>query len=220
MADFARYLPFSQREPVDETDVTHDWRAEIAATLNATADLLESLSPEQWGRPSMCGRWSVQDVAGHLVWRVGSSNRELLTSATRAYLGHYVNPHRAIDVLSRAAAEAPVEELVRRIREIAAAKATGSGRVGISELSETVVHGYDLSHPLNLPLAVSSRASGAVALRRSLTAPTEIKAVLQVRSLVATDAGWRVGRGPDLESSAETLILFLYGRSETTPLLS
>lgn len=37
---FARYLPLSQREPVDESTVSSDRRAQLAAVVEAAADLL------------------------------------------------------------------------------------------------------------------------------------------------------------------------------------
>lgn len=216
MADFAKHLPLSHRPAGDESGANSNWRGHLAATLTATADLLSGLTPEQWDAPSMCTGWRVRDVAGHIVWRVGSSNRELISTAARAYLGHFVNPNRAIDRVSRAAAEASPAELVERIRQIAADKAAGQGRHGIIELTEAVVHGYDIAHPLGLTLPVASTASGAVALRRSLIAATEIKAVIRGRTLVATDAGWSVGRGPELPGTAEALVLFLFGRRSGT----
>ncbi|MGO4689365.1 maleylpyruvate isomerase family mycothiol-dependent enzyme [Glaciibacter sp. 2TAF33] len=213
MADIAKYLPLSQRPPADESAANADWRGHLVATLTATADLLATLTPEQWEAQSLCAGWRVRDVAGHLVWRVGSPTRELVGGGIRAgFDGRLVTPHRVVDVLSRAAAEAEPAELVARIRDIAAAKASGVGRHGISELAEAVVHGYDLAHPLGLALPVAATASGAVALRRSLTAPTEIKAVVRTRTLVAADAGWRVGHGPELTGTAEGVVLFLFGR--------
>ena len=221
MADLSKYLPLSQRRVGDESGANSNWRAYLVSTLTATADLLAELSDEQWETPSLCAGWRVRDVAGHVVWRVGSSNRQLVSTAARAYLGHFINPNRAIDVLSRAAAEAPPADLVAQIRQIAADKAAGRGRHGITELTEAVVHGLDLAHPLGLKLPVAPPVSGAVALRQSLIAPTEIKAILRARTLVATDANWRVGRGPELLGTAEAHLLFLFGRpggSLATPL--
>ncbi|HZK59214.1 MAG TPA: maleylpyruvate isomerase family mycothiol-dependent enzyme [Cryobacterium sp.] len=212
MADVAKYLPLSHRTTGDESGATSDWSGHIAATLNEIADLLAGLTPGQWESPSLCAGWRVRDVAGHIVWRIGSSNRDLVRTAARAYLGHFVDPNRAIDVVSRAEAEAAPAELVARIRQIAAEKSAGRGRRGIIELTEAVVHGYDIAHPLGLTLAVAPTASGAVALRRSLIAPTGIKAVLHGRTLVATDAGWSVGRGPARPGTAESIVLFLFGR--------
>jgi len=217
MADFARYLPLSQRRAADDSRANSHWGAHIAASLTATADLLDSLRPEQWAAPSLCGRWTVRDVAGHLVWRLGSSNRELARTLSNAWVGHFWNPHRAVDVLSRGEAEALPHALTAQIRLIALERAAGRGRTGIIELSEAVVHGYDLSYPLGLHPNVLPMASGAVALRRSLIAPTEIKAVLRARTLVATDADWRIGHGPDLPGTAEAIVLFLYGRAGLPP---
>jgi len=211
MAEFARLLPLSLRSVGNESGVNARWSGHLAATVTAIADLLAGLTPEQWEAQSLCAGWRVRDVAGHLVWRLGSSRRELVGSAARAYLGHFVRPSRAIDVVSRAAATAEPAQLVARLREIAAARAA-SGRGGITELTEAVVHGLDVAHPLGLTLPVHATAGGAVALRRSLIAPTEIKAVLRTRRLVATDAEWSVGHGTPLRAPASGLILFLFGR--------
>lgn len=219
MATFANYLPLSLRARSDESRVNADWGGHIGVTLNAIADALTTITPEQWAAPSLCAGWRVQDVVGHLVWRTGSSNREMLTSIGRAYVGHHVNPNKAIDDVSRQAAKAEPAELIARLRQIAADKTVGKGRTGISELTEAVVHGIDLAEPLGIELPVAPAASGAVALRRSLIAPTEIKAVLRTRVLVATDAEWRVGAGTPLERTAQEHLVFLFGR-EKGPLSS
>ncbi|MCU1444708.1 maleylpyruvate isomerase family mycothiol-dependent enzyme [Cryobacterium sp.] len=212
MAEFARHLPLSLRSVGNESGVNARWSGHVGATITAIADLLAGLTIEQWETQSLCGGWRVRDVAGHLVWRLGSSNRELIGSAARAYVGQHLRPARAIDAVSRLAGEAPPEHLVARLREIAAAKSAGVGRGGITELTEAVVHGLDLAQPLGLVLPIHATAGGAVALRRSLIAPTEIKAVLRTRRLVATDAEWSVGHGAPLEGTAAELILFLFGR--------
>jgi uncharacterized protein (TIGR03083 family) len=212
MADFARLLPLSLRSVGNESGVNSRWGGHVGATVVAVADLLAGLTPEQWEAQSLCAGWRARDVAGHLVWRLGSSNRELIASATGAYVGPFLRPGRAIDVVSRRAAEAEPDQLVARLLEIAATKTAGIGRGGIAELTEAVVHGLDVAHPLGLALPIHATAGGAVALRRSLIAPTEIKSVLRTRRLVATDAEWSVGHGAPLRGTAAELILFLFGR--------
>ena len=39
----------------------------IAAERRWLADLLDTLTPEQWATPSLCGAWSVKEVAVHLT---------------------------------------------------------------------------------------------------------------------------------------------------------
>lgn len=212
MADFAKHLPLSQHAGVDEPSVSTDWRMYLSATLTGIADHLDALPPEHWQTQSLCEKWTVRDVAGHIVWRLGSSNRELLASGARAYARNFPSLNRAIDVVSRATAEAPPADLIARIRQIAADKAAGRGRHGVTELTEAVVHGLDIAHPLGLALAVDPVASGAVAVRRALIAPPTVRGVLRARTLVATDAGWRVGRGRAIPGTAEAHLLFLFGR--------
>jgi uncharacterized protein (TIGR03083 family) len=212
MSDFARFLPLSQRSRIPEPRVTADWSSEIAVVLEQVADLLDGLTPEQWESQSMCERWRIRDVAGHFVWRLGSSTRRMIATGSRAWIGKHLNPMDAIGDLSIQAAEASYEDLVDRIREIADEKRMGIGRGRIGELTEAVVHAYDISHALGVDLRLDQRATGAVALARILVAPTPIKAVLRARTLTPTDADWRFGKGPELTGTTSTLIEFLFGR--------
>jgi uncharacterized protein (TIGR03083 family) len=212
MSDFARFLPLSQGSRQPEPRVTGNWSSEIAVILEQVADLLDGLTPEQWESPSMCEGWRIRDVAGHFVWRLGSSTGRMMATGGRAWFGKRLNPMDAIGDLSIQAAEASYEDLVDRIREIADDKRMGQGRVRISELTEAVVHAYDISHALGIDLQLDPRATGAVALARILVAPTPIKAVLRARTLTATDADWKFGQGPALSGTASTLIQFLFGR--------
>jgi uncharacterized protein (TIGR03083 family) len=212
MSDFARFLPLSQGSRQPEPRVTGNWSSEIAVILEQVADLLDGLTPEQWESASMCEGWRIRDVAGHIVWRLGSSTGRMIATGGRAWFGRHLNPMDAIGELGVRAADASYEDLVDRIREIADDKRMGRGRVRIGELTEAVVHAYDISHALGVDLRLDPRATGAVALARILVAPTPIKAVLRARTLAATDAGWRFGQGPALSGTASTLIQFLFGR--------
>jgi uncharacterized protein (TIGR03083 family) len=212
MSDFARFLPLSQGTRLPEPKVTGDWGGEIAVILEQVADLLDGLTPEQWESQSMCERWRIRDVAGHIVWRLGSGTGRMIVTGGRAWFGKRLNPMDAIGDVSIQAAEASYEDLVDRIRAIADDKRMGRGRVRIGELTEAVVHAYDISHALGIDLQLEPRATGAVALARVLVAPTPIRAVLRARTLTPTDAPWRFGRGPALRGTASTLIQFLFGR--------
>jgi uncharacterized protein (TIGR03083 family) len=223
MPDISQYLPFSRKPQLNDTGTTAEWSTDIASTLTGIADILDTLTPEEWETPSLCGGWRVRDVAGHLVWRVGTPTRVMLATGWTALREQLPNlsVHRVIDTLGRRAAEAKPAELVAVLRaaaaDHAAGTATGRGRHGVTELTEAVVHGLDLAYPLGRTLAVSPVALGAVAVRQALLAPTTVKAVVRRRTLVATDAGWRVGRGTVLDSTAVNIVLFLFGREGFTP---
>lgn len=220
MSDVARHLPLSMRPPVDETGVSGDWRPLIAESLTLVADLLTTLPVDDWDRASLCDGWRVRDAAGHLVWWLGSSLPAIVAGGVRTVLRDRVSPLRLTDVEARRAGDADPDEIIRSLRSIAAARAAGTGRKRVGELAEVVIHGYDIGGALGHPLAFPARATGAVALARSLAAPVPVKAVVRHRSLRATDAGWTVGHGTEIAAPAEALLLFLYGRTGMPPRLT
>jgi len=217
MSEISRHLPLSQRSTGDEAAATRDWRPLIGESLHLVGDVLSGLPAADWEKPSLCEGWRIRDVAGHLVWRVGTSTPDLAKSSVRAMVRDGVRPSRLIDVMSARAVVAEPAELVAELRAIADARIAHTGRRNLTELTEVIVHGYDIAHALGMPLAFSPTATGAVVLARTLAAPIRIKAVVRGRTLASTDAGWSVGRGPELASTAESLILFLFGRSAAVP---
>lgn len=193
--------------------VEGDWSAHIATTIDRTASLLEQLTAEQWQAPSLCSGWRVQDVAGHLVWRLGEPGGRLLRSASTAVLSGRRSPAGAVDALARDYAQVPPQQLVARLREIAAAKLYGKGRAGISELTEAVVHAYDIAEALGIPLSLSPRSTSAVAIARIRVPFSHAARLAAGRTLLATDARWRIGRGgTKVEGTAGRLLAALFGR--------
>jgi uncharacterized protein (TIGR03083 family) len=65
----------------------------------ALLELLETLTPEQWDTPSLCTRWRVRDVVGHMVSEtdvtVGRAAWGLITSRFR------IDRHRVEDARQR-----------------------------------------------------------------------------------------------------------------------
>ena len=190
-----------------------DWDAAIGGILVRVAGMLEELTAEQWESPSLCERWRVRDVAGHLVWRVGSPSGRMMAGALGTMIGERVGPMEAFEVLAVHEAEADYATLVARLRHIAALKLSGVGRRGVGELTEVVVHGFDMAQPLGIDLAIDSSVTHAVARSATRLLPFAKREVLRRRTLVAEDAGWRIGRGPEITGTAEAIVLYLFGRS-------
>src|SRR5689334_14520950 len=46
--------------------------------------LLETLSPEEWDAPSLCGEWRVRDVVGHLVAELSLSGLQSTLGLVKA----------------------------------------------------------------------------------------------------------------------------------------
>lgn len=217
MADFARDLPLSQRPREDESSVTGDWRPMVGECLGIVAEMLAVLTVEEWRQPSLRDGWTIREVAGHLSWRLGRTFRERTADRIRTIVYDRVSPFQVDDHLAGRAAPSSPAELVDLLRSIADDRLALHGHRSVRELTEVVVHGYDIFHALGRPVPFPPVATGAVALARTLTAPTPIKAIVRGRTLRATDAGWSIGHGTELAAPADALVLFLFGRSTVVP---
>ena len=189
-----------------------DWSAHIATALDRLTTLLDSLDEAQWEAPSRCEGWRVRDVVGHLVWRLGLPTGELVRQGLGAGIAAGFSADRAIDRFAREKAQAPTAELVAALRAIGGGKLRGEGRTGVVELTEAVVHGYDISEALGLDLRLSPRSTSAVALARQRAGGRSTR-ILKEHSLRATDARWVIGRGPALDATAGAIVMHLFGRS-------
>ena len=161
----------------------------------------------------MCSGWRVRDVAGHLIWRLGLSGVDLVGSGLASIGRKGFNFNRIVAEIAREQAAAPTAVLVEQLREIASNKLAGDGRNGIIELTEAVVHAYDVTEALGLSLRLSPRSTGSVALARTKM-PFAGKAarLASKRALRATDARWQIGSGPALDATAGEIIMHLFGR--------
>lgn len=182
----------------------------IADERRRIADLIDVLSEAQLDVPSLCGDWTVKQVAGHLLAAVESSPGTLLKSLVRSGF----RLHRANASLAVRTADRPPDELADALRDNAA----NSFRPPIvgypGQLTDLHVHGQDMRRPLGLPhglrldrLRVSldfltgGRAFGFTSRRR-----------LAGLRFEATDLGWVWGAGPELAGPAEALMMVMAGR--------
>ncbi|MCY7326211.1 MAG: hypothetical protein LH605_08790 [Microbacteriaceae bacterium] len=217
MSDFSRHLPLSQRGSGDESTVTNDWRPLTGECLLLVCTVLEGVADEQWDAPSLRAGWRVRDVARDLAWRLDSSALDRARRLLRAALVGWGSPARGRRIIAARLGDSDALDLLRRLRAIAGDRLARRGPHGVGGLLAVVVDGYDLAQSFGRPLAFPSTATGAVALASALAASTPITAVARGRALRATDAEWTVGRGPELAGTAESIILFLAGRSGKLP---
>ena len=188
-----------------------DVMAMIADERRRVADLIDSLSPAQLDVPSLCGSWTVRQVAGHLVAAVDAPPRVLLPVMLRS--GFRI--HRANARLAAVVARRPAGDLAAALRRHAA-KPFRPPVVGYpGQLTDLQVHGQDIRRPLGLPhdlapdrLRVSldfllgGRAVGFVPRRR----PAGLR-------FETTDLDWASGHGPVVRGPAEAVMLALTGRA-------
>ncbi|MEV4635773.1 maleylpyruvate isomerase family mycothiol-dependent enzyme [Actinoplanes sp. NPDC049548] len=193
--------------------------AMISDERRRAADLIESLTPEQLATPSLCGEWTVKQVAAHLIAPFATKRRWFLGVSIRSRF----RLHRAIAMLAERIAERPAGEIAAVLRENADRpyKAPIVGFFG--QLTDLQIHGQDIRRPLGLPrelhpdrLRVSldflvSRRAGGAFVPRGRTAGLRFE---------ATDLEWASGTGKTVRGPAEAVMLALTGRAVVLPELA
>jgi uncharacterized protein (TIGR03083 family) len=114
------------------------------------------------------------------------------------------------------------DAILAQLRDNSRTGATPIGMPPVAALADAVVHGLDVRRPLGLPGAVPAEALAPLA-DFALRTPWPLNAVVGGSArrrvdgvrLVATDADWTHGAGPEVLASAEALLLVLYGRRAT-----
>lgn len=184
-----------------------------AAERRDLADFLETLSPEQWEAPSLCGRWTVRDVVAHITSYDTLSARASLRRVLKGRLasrGPGVDGPNALGVeASRGTTPAG---LVALLREYAVPRGLTAALGGAIALTDGVIHHQDIRRPLGLPRVVPEDRL-RVALPFSLRSPV-LPSHRNARGLrlVATDLDWTHGEGAEVRGPAEALMLALAGR--------
>ncbi len=188
-----------------------DVPAAIADERRRIADLVDSLTPQQLAVPSLCGDWTVQEVAGHLLAAVVGTPREYLTMAVRSGFRLHVANAR----LATRTAERPAADLAAGLRANAANPFRPPIVGAAGQLTDLQVHGQDMRRPLGLPHGLRLER-----LRESLTFLVGGRAVgfapkrrLAGLRFEATDLDWAYGTGPVLAGPAEALMMAMTGRA-------
>ncbi|WP_353988245.1 hypothetical protein [Ruicaihuangia caeni] len=203
MQDTADTQPDAPRSGIRPSN----WSRHISGILLQVADLLEQAGEEAWELPSMHRGWSIREVAGLLVWRLGTSPQERV----RAYSRTMLDTGSAAQLgLARAAAKGALPPV---LRDVAASRASGRRRGSLPALTAAVIGALDIATALGATISISPVVSEAVARSRAMSAPVALRTVLRRNTLKAADAGWQVGRGPVITGDAAAILLVMFGRT-------
>ncbi|TQF75215.1 maleylpyruvate isomerase family mycothiol-dependent enzyme [Rhodococcus spelaei] len=166
-------------------------------------ELLRTLSPDQWSVQSLCGRWSVRDVATHLSMDSVSMPRYLLAAVRNLSADRvnerYVATHR----------DGSTDDLVDQLASSATASWFARYAPRLT-LADHVVHQQDIRRPLGL-----SRRVDPERLRLVLDRPDPFarpRSYTRGLRFVASDLEWDHGTGPEVRGPAEALALAMVGR--------
>ena len=201
-------------EPMERSDV---WTA-IDDQRCALVHLLESLSEEEWRRPSLCEGWTVRQVAAHLALQ-----NTTWAAMPRVMLGivRHGGMNGAIHAMACRHAELPAGAIIGEIRD----------RIGVwrplpavtfhETAIDYLVHGQDIAVPLGRALPMPPGLA-VLAADRVWASPRMFHARKKLADyrLVAGDVPWAAGQGHEICGPIGALLLLLTGRPAALPQLS
>lgn len=184
------------------------WRA-VHAERAALAGDLAGLDPEQWAHPSLCGRWTVQEVVAHLTAGASIGRLRWLASIVGARLDPAIHNQRRL----REHQGADPTETLQRFQRMISSTTAASGHTP-AWLGEIVVHAQDIRRPLGIghtpPIDTVTTVARFYA-SRDFTVPSR-SATKKLR-LRATDGPFVTGEGPLVAGTTLALTMAMAGRT-------
>jgi len=175
----------------------------------ALADDLAGLSAAQWDTASLCTRWSVHQVLGHMT--ATAKMTPLRFVGKLAGSGFRFTTMTENNVAAETA-QGPAATLAefRRVQDASTAPPGPTD----SWLGETIVHAEDIRRPLGIEHTYPTDALTRVAeFYRGSDLLIGAKSRIAGVTLIATDAEWSTGAGPEVTGPIRALVLAMTGRS-------
>ena len=197
-------------------------RSEVWSAIDdqrrAVVGLLESLSEEEWDRPSLCEGWTVRQVAAHLALQ--NITWSMIPRALPDMVRHG-GMNGAIRVMACRHAERPVEVIVGEIRSRIGVWRPLPGVTFRETAIDYLVHAQDIALPLGRALQMPPELAVVAADRVwSRSRMFHARRKLAGYRLVAHDARWAAGQGQEVRGPIGALLLLLTGRPAALPQLS
>ncbi len=170
------------------------------------AEFLATLTPQDWGAPSLCTKWTVKDVVAHVI-----SYEELgAAGMLKRFAKGWVVRANQVGV-DEFAALSP-QQLLDFLRDHLTPKGLTAGFGGMIALVDGTIHHQDIRRSLGRPRAVPEdrlqRVLGLVPGNPRLGAGRRIRGL----RLRANDIDWAHGRGPEVTGPGEALLMAMAGR--------
>lgn len=198
------------------TELLDDLWAAADDQRRRTIALLETLSADDWARPSLCDGWAIRDVVGHLLWQRDTNSVAHLLPVVGAMIRGGGDMNGAIaDLARRRAARHSDAELLAEVRTLPGHHKAVFGTGVINNLVDPIVHHHDIALPLGRGLDADPRAAATAASwtwgqPKGFTLPVTV-ALARFR-WKATDIDWERGEGPIVEGPMVAILCALMGR--------
>lgn len=183
----------------------------IHAERAALADLLATLTLEEWETPSLCAGWTVRDVAAHVISNPQIKLRHFPGLVGRS-LGRDYNTMIFRDVKRRG--RQPIEQILADYATYATSTRHVATTTVVEPLIDALVHHQDIARPLGRHHDMAPDAARVAADRVRLLSPLMgSRKLVRSTRMVATDIDWERGKGPTVEGPMQELLMLCAGRS-------
>src|ERR1019366_3189785 len=183
----------------------------IAQQRRAVADVLETLTGDEWGSPSLCGGWRIQEMAAHLTMPFRVSNPRFFLGV----VGAGGNIAKVMDKFAKGHSSEPPEQLIACLRDNAGSHFVPPTFPVVASLNEIVVHGFYVAIPtdrhVEVPEEVSRLVLDYLVSPKAGTGHTK-RGLTNGVQLVSTDSSWSWGSGPEVHGTNFGLIMVLARR--------
>jgi uncharacterized protein (TIGR03083 family) len=190
-----------------------DLRPWIADERRRVAALIETLTPEQLATPSLCGAWTVHDVAAHLLMPLVTPMSKVMIMMIAGGL----DVDKANVKLTASVARRSAREIADGLRRGADHRFKPPGMDYEAPLNDLLVHQGDLRRPLGLAADLDPERV-RVCLDFAVNGPGSSRGrgkAFEGLRLEATDLDWSHGSGPPvLRGTGEALLMARNGRPQ------
>ena len=181
----------------------------IHSQRSVVADMLETLTPDQWATQSLCEAWTVKLAAAHILAGAEQTVPAFLSGMAKSGFKFNALMRRNASRLGTL----DTADIIARIR----ARTTTTNRRPtkvMTMLGEIVVHGEDIRHPLRITASVPEQATGAcLEMYKTGVFPVGGRKRAHGLRLVATDSDWSYGSGPEVSGPSMSILLAIAGRA-------
>lgn len=169
---------------------------------------LAALTPDQWSTRSLCSEWTVHQMLGHIVALTKQTPPRFVVKFLRS--GFAFNTMVAKDAARQSAGtpQQTLDELARHVQDTTSPPGPVDSWIG-----ELVVHGADIRRPLGLSYAppVTTTLQAADFYKSSNLLIGAKKRIAGLH-LIAVDADWSHGAGPEVRGPLLSLVQAMIGR--------
>jgi uncharacterized protein (TIGR03083 family) len=181
----------------------------VHAERRLLAEYLDNLQPAQWSQRSWCDKWTVQDVAGHIIAAAHITAPHFFVGLVKS--GFSFDKFVEGD-LRQYAAGSP-DDVRSRFSQIITSNKKPPGPAYVA-LGEVMVHGEDIRRPLgDVGDHPAAHLTTLAELYKTTGAPLRAKKRIAGLRLTATDVDWSTGDGPEVAGPCMSLILAMVGRA-------